>query len=127
MNNGMQRKRFDRHKSPGNESCDISPENDRNMERRRAYNGGQTNQNSLAPSGTLALPNGFDEPDHNNISSLNPLVTPGVEMSDRNDNRCSLFNENDARLPRTQAFVVHDGSSTEKASHKRLNLVGRPN
>ena len=63
---------------------------------------------------------GYDEPDQNNISSLNPLVTPGVEVSDRNDNRCSIFDANDARALRNQAFIAHEGSSADKNVRVRL-------
>ena len=68
-----------RNMSESNESCDISPENEANL--RRAY-GHQMQEIA------------YEEMDKSDLSSMNPLVTPGIDMTDRGDNRCSLFEAN---------------------------------
>ena len=68
--------------SESNESCDISPEaHEGSLRRRRAY----ANQ---------VREIGYEEMDKSDLSSMNPLVTPGVEVTERGENRCSLFDAN---------------------------------
>ena len=66
--------------SDGNESCDISAEHEGSTRRR------QTNEHKAA----------MVEDVDADLSSLNPLVTPGVEAT---ENRCSYFESNGSRQP----------------------------
>lgn len=67
--------------SESNESCDISPENDGSLRHMRGY-GNQMHEIA------------YEEMDKSDLSSMNPLVTPGVDVTERVENRCSLFEAN---------------------------------
>ena len=71
----------------------------------------------------------IDENDHHNLSSLNPLVTPG--LADTSQNRCSLFEANNAntrgsnnKLRPGKINLLSQGGSHKDLmrSHKMIKL-----
>lgn len=75
-----------RNKSIGNESCDISPEREGSTLRRKAHHGYNSTGQVIAAVVDVDA----------DLSSMNPLVTPGVDLTDREENRCSFFDANSA-------------------------------
>ena len=87
------------HMSQSNESCDISPEqHEGSLRRLRAY-GHQMQEIA------------YEEMDKSDLSSMNPLVTPGVDVTERGENRCSLFEANN--------YNQQKHSSSKKSKHSR--------
>ena len=80
-------------RSSDGESCEISPDNDYNLQRREALGGRSINH----PHDD----NMMMETDAANISALNPLVTPG--LADTSHQRVSLFEARSSgqQLPRS--------------------------
>ena len=80
-------------KSSDGESCEISPDNDYNLQRRMALGGRSINN----PHEDEMI----EETDAANISALSPLVTPG--LADTSNQRVSLFEQRNSgqQLPRS--------------------------
>lgn len=94
-----------RDRSDGNESCDLSPERDGSTLRRSAYHGYKS---------TGYVPNVDAD-----LSSMNPLVTPGVDMTDRCANRCSFFEANSGRRDQDQRLHKAEPTSDEVVMYRQ--------